>query len=79
MGLCTLGAAVRQLGVVLSDRGSRYAVSGCKVNSRASIDATLKELKRNKKYATAAHMASGVQIDGVPLRSDNGESSAGMV
>ena len=79
VGLCTLGAAVRQLGVVLSDRGSKYAVSGCKVTDRAAIDAALKELKRDKKYAKATHNTWGVLIDGVPLKSDDGESGAGMV
>ena len=79
LGLGALGAAVRQLGVVLSDRGSKYAVSGCKVTDRAAIDAALKELKCGKKYAKATHNTWGVLIDGVPFKSDDGESGAGMV
>ena len=79
LGLGALGAAVRQLGLVLSDRGSKYAVSGCKVTDRAAIDAALKELKCDKKYAKATHNTWGVLIDGVPFKSDDGESGAGMV
>ena len=70
---------MRQLGVVLSDRGSKYAVSGCKVADRAEIDVALKVLKRNKRYAKATHNTWGVLINGVPLKSDDGESGAGLV
>tara|TARA_B100000780_G_scaffold151319_1_gene105725 strand:- start:458 stop:802 length:345 start_codon:yes stop_codon:yes gene_type:complete len=70
---------MKQLGVVLSDRGSKYAVSGCKVTDHAEIEAALKELKRNKRYAKATHNTWGVLINGVPLKSDDGESGAGLV
>jgi putative IMPACT (imprinted ancient) family translation regulator len=70
---------MRQLGVVLSDRGSKYAVSGCKVTDRAEIYVVLKELKRDKKYANATHNTWGVLINGVPLKSNDGESGAGLV
>jgi putative IMPACT (imprinted ancient) family translation regulator len=70
---------VRKLGIVLSDRGSKYAVSGCAVADRAEIDAALRDLKRDKKYAKATHNSWGVLLDGVPLKSDDGESGAGMV
>mgnify|MGYP005715981997 FL=1 len=65
--------------MVLSDRGSKYAVSGCKVTDRTEIDMALKELKRDKKYAKATHNTWGVLINGVPLKSDDGESGAGLV
>ena len=32
-----------------------------------------------KKYAKATHNSLGVLIDGVPLKSDDGESGAGIV
>ena len=70
---------MKQLGVILSDRGSKYAVSGCIVTDRHSIDAALKELKREKKYAKATHNTWGVLLNGIPLKSDDGESGAGMV
>ncbi|MDO7589577.1 MAG: YigZ family protein [Planktomarina temperata] len=70
---------MRKLGVILSDRGSKYAVSGCRVADRAQVDAALQDLKRDKKYAKATHNSWGVLLDGVPLKSDDGESGAGMV
>ena len=76
---CPKGAIVRKLGVILSDRGSKYSVSGCRVADRAQIDAALQDLKRDKKYAKATHNSWGVLLDGVPLKSDDGESGAGMV
>ena len=65
--------------MILSDRGSKYAVSGCRVADRAQVDAALRDLKRDKKYAKATHNSWGVLLDGVPLKSDDGESGAGMV
>ena len=65
--------------MILSDRGSKYAVSGGRVADRAAIDAALRDLKRDKKYAKATHNSRGVLLDGVPLKADDGESGAGMV
>lgn len=71
---------LKKLGVVLSDRGSKYAVSGGAVTDRAGVDALLKELKRDKAYAKATHNTWGVQLsDGPPLKGDDGEAGAGMV
>ena len=71
---------MRRLGVILTDRGSKYAVSGCPVSSRAEIDAALKLLKREKSYAKATHNTWGAVLteDG-PIKADDGESGAGMV
>lgn len=71
---------MRKLGVILTDRGSKYAVSGCPVSSRADIDAALKLLKREKSYAKATHNTWGAVLgtDGM-IKADDGESSAGMV
>jgi putative IMPACT (imprinted ancient) family translation regulator len=69
-----------KLGVILTDRGSKYAVSGAAVDSRAQVDATLKTLKRDKAYAKATHNTWGVLLpDGTPLKGDDGEAGAGMV
>ena len=66
--------------MILSDRGSKYAVSGCRVADRAQVDAALRDLKRDKKYAKATHNTWAMILpDGTPLKSDDGESGAGMV
>lgn len=70
---------MKQLGVVVSDRGSKFAVSGCPALDRPAVDAALKALKRDKKYAKATHNIWAVLFDGVPLKADDGESGAGMV
>jgi putative IMPACT (imprinted ancient) family translation regulator len=71
---------VLQLANVLTDRGSKYAVSGGPVTSRKEADAFLKALKRDKKFAKATHNTWAVLLsDGTPLKGDDGESGAGMV
>lgn len=70
----------RKLGIVLSDRGSKYAVSGAQAADRTAVDALLKSLKRDKSYAKATHNTWGVLLaDGTPLKGDDGEAGAGMV
>ncbi len=69
-----------QLENVVSDRGSRYAVSGGPVKGPDDIAAFLKELKRQKKYAKATHNSWAVlQSDGTQRKGDDGESGAGNV
>lgn len=69
-----------KLGIILTDRGSKYAVSGCAVENRAQIEAALKALKRDKSYAKATHNTWGAILpDGLPVKADDGESGAGMV
>jgi len=71
---------VTKLGVILTDRGSKYAVSGAPVEDRSGVDAVLKTLKRDKAYAKATHNTWGVLLpQGTPLKGDDGESGAGMV
>lgn len=71
---------MRQLGQIITDRGSKYAVSGCAVSDRTTVDAALKQLKREKSYAKATHNTWGVVLsDGIPLKGDDGEAGAGMV
>ena len=72
--------SLTQLGIVLTDRGSKYAVSGGQTSSREEVDAVLKELKRDKAYAKATHNTWGILLpDGTPLKGDDGEAGAGMV
>ena len=71
---------MRQLTGVVSDRGSKYAVSGGPVTDRAQVDAFLKALKRDKKFARATHNSwAALLSDGTPLKGDDGEAGAGMV
>ena len=64
----------------LSDRGSKYAVSGGPCASAEEARAFIKALCRNKKFAKATHNTWAVLLpDGTPLKNDDGESGAGMV
>jgi len=69
-----------QIENVVSDRGSKYAVSGGPVTDRAGVDAFLSELKKAKRYAKATHNTWAVLLPGIgPLKGDDGEAGAGMV
>lgn len=71
---------MRQLTGVISDRGSKYAVSGAPADGAAAIDNVLKQLKQQKKFARATHNSwAALLADGTPLKGDDGESGAGMV
>jgi len=65
---------------VISDRGSKYAVSGGPVIDRDAVNAFLKSLKRSKKYAKATHNTWAVVFsDAGPSKSDDGEGGAGQI
>ena len=69
-----------QLENVVSDRGSKYAVSGAGAASRDEVEALLKALRSVKKYARASHNSWAILLaDGTPLKGDDGEAGAGMV
>ncbi|MEZ5912752.1 MAG: YigZ family protein [Paracoccaceae bacterium] len=71
---------MRQLENIISDRGSKYAVSGGPVADRAAIDAFLTELKRKKKYARATHNSWAAILPGEgAVKHDDGEAGAGAV
>lgn len=71
---------MKKLGNILTDRGSKYAVSGLPVAGRADIDAALKGLLRDKSYAKATHNTWAAQLsEGGAIKGDDGESGAGMV
>ncbi len=64
---------------ILTDRGSKYAVSGGPCRSDGDAQAFLMELKRKKKFAKATHNTwAWIGGDG-PVKNDDGESGAGMV
>ena len=65
---------------VVSDRGSKYAVSAGKVRSQAEIKTFLKRLKRAKKFAKATHNTWAARMaDGTEIKNDDGEGGAGMI
>jgi putative IMPACT (imprinted ancient) family translation regulator len=64
---------------VVSDRGSKYAVSGGPVGSPDEARDFIKALCRNKKFARATHNTWAVLLPDAPLKNDDGESGAGMV
>lgn len=68
-----------QLGVVLSDRGSKYAVTGARATSRAEVDAVLAALKSDKAYAKATHNTWAAVLPTGALKADDGEAGAAMV
>ncbi len=69
-----------KLGQILRDRGSKYAVSGTAVRSRADIDAALAALKSDRSYGKATRNSWGAWLsDGGPIKADDGEAGAGMV
>lgn len=71
--------ALIQLGVILTDRGSRYAVSGAPVTDRAGITAVLAALKSDRAYAKATHNTWAAILPTGALKADDGESGASMV
>lgn len=64
---------------IISDRGSKYAVSGGPCGSEAEAKAFIRRLKRNKKFAKATHNTWGVITSAGPVKNDDGEAGAGMV
>ncbi|ASP20752.1 hypothetical protein ANTHELSMS3_02074 [Antarctobacter heliothermus] len=64
---------------IISDRGSRYAVSGGPCHTPEEAALFLKELKRRKKFAKATHNTWACLTTDGPLKNDDGESGAGMV
>lgn len=69
-----------QIDNCLTDRGSKYSVSGGACTSRDAAQAFVKALKRNKKYAKASHNTWAVLLsEGGGLKADDGEAGAGMV
>lgn len=64
---------------IITDRGSKYAVSGGDCRSADEAKEFISQLKRNKKFAKATHNSWGLICGDGPLKNDDGESGAGMV
>jgi len=71
---------MRQIQNVLTDRGSRYAVSGGLAADTNDAKSFLKKLCTKKKYAKATHNTWAVIFrDGTRVKNDDGESGAGAI
>lgn len=64
---------------IISDRGSKYAVSGGPCATPEDAKAFIKALCRKKKFAKATHNTYGFLSADGPVKNDDGESGAGMV
>jgi putative IMPACT (imprinted ancient) family translation regulator len=64
---------------IISDRGSKYAVSGGECRSPGEAKAFIKSLCRKKKFARATHNTWAFIQDSGPVKNDDGEAGAGMV
>ena len=64
---------------ILSDRGSKYAVSGGACFSAAEARDFVATLKKTKKFANATHNTWGLICSEGGLKNDDGESGAGMI
>ena len=64
---------------ILTDRGSKYAVSGGPATNKSEALALIKALKRQKKFARATHNTWALLTEQGPLKNDDGEAGAGMV
>jgi len=72
------------LEAVLSDRGSKYAVSGGPVEGRAGALAFVAALRRLRRFAKADHHSWAVLLThpegGLePVKADDGEAGAGAI
>jgi len=75
---------MQQIDHVLSDRGSKYAVSGGQISNSNQAKAFMKKLQAKKKYAKASHNTWAVIYRGETqiksnAKNDDGESGAGII
>jgi putative IMPACT (imprinted ancient) family translation regulator len=64
---------------IISDRGSRYAVSFGPCKDAGEAKAFLAALKKDRKFAKATHNTWGLWTAEGPLRNDDGESGAAAI
>ncbi len=70
---------MRVLENIITDRGSKYAVSGGPCASKEEALAFIKALRRRKKFAKATHNSWGLLTEDGQFKSDDGEGGAGML
>ena len=72
-----------QCAKIISDRGSKYSVTGGMVKSRENLKDFLKKLKKDRKFIKATHnsWAARISRNGAvyETKSDDGETGAGQV
>jgi len=72
-----------QCAKIISDRGSKYSVTGGVAKSRENLKSFLKKLKKDRKFAKATHnsWAARISHNGAvyETKSDDGETGAGQV
>ena len=61
---------------IISDRGSRYSVSGGACSSPDEARVLIKNLCRKKKFAKATHNTWAFVQESGPIKSDDGEAGA---
>ena len=64
---------------ILTDRGSKYSVSGGPAATKAEALSLVKAIKRQKKFAKATHNSWALLTEDGPIKNDDGEAGAGMV
>lgn len=64
---------------IISDRGSKYAVSGAPCTSAQEAKALIAKLCKAKKFAKATHNIWGLICADGPVKNDDGESGAGLI
>lgn len=64
---------------ILTDRGSRYAVSGAPCQSEAMAKDLVKSLRARKKFAHATHHSWALLTADQAIKADDGEAGAGLV
>ena len=64
---------------IITDKGSKYSVSGGVCCSADEAKAFVSELKRTKKFAKATHNTWALICEDGAIKADDGESGAGMV
>ena len=64
---------------IISDRGSRYAVSGGPATSRAEVAALLEQLRARGRFRRATHHSWAAVFAEGPVREDDGEAGAGLL
>lgn len=64
---------------IISDRGSRYAVSGGVAADREAVAALLDRLTRTRRFAKATHHSWAAILSGEAVKDDDGESGAGVL
>ncbi|MCJ1959474.1 YigZ family protein [Novosphingobium mangrovi (ex Hu et al. 2023)] len=70
---------MRTFDKIISDRGSKYAVSGAPCSDAEGARRLLEGLKKTKKFAKATHNSWGLLGADGPVKNDDGESGAGMI